>query len=71
MPGKATMKSNPWRKAHAELVALLDEILKSAPGAERREMFGFPVAFYQGNMFTGYTRTSFSFDWERRTRRNF
>jgi TfoX/Sxy family transcriptional regulator of competence genes len=53
MPGKSTMKSNPWRKAPAELMALLDEILKSAPGAERRVMFGFPVAFYQGNMFTG------------------
>jgi TfoX/Sxy family transcriptional regulator of competence genes len=53
MPGKSIMKSNPWRKAPAELVGLFDEILNSAPGAERRVMFGFPVAFYQGNMFTG------------------
>lgn len=53
MPVKSAMKANPWRKAPPELVALFDEILKSAPGAERKSMFGFPVAFYQGNMFTG------------------
>jgi len=61
MPDKPSMKANPWRKAPAELVALFHEILKSAPGAEPRVMFGLPVAFYQGNMFIGVHQGIFFF----------
>ncbi len=53
MPTKPIMEAAAWRKSPPELVAKLDALLKHAPDAERRMMFGFPCAFLQGNMFTG------------------
>ena len=53
MPAKPKMEAAAWRKSPPELVAKLDALLKHAPDAERRVMFGFPCAFLQGNMFTG------------------
>ncbi len=53
MSAKPKMEAATWRKSPPELVAKLDALLKHAPDAERRVMFGFPCAFLQGNMFTG------------------
>ena len=37
----------------AALVTRFDACLPKAPGVERRQMFGCPCAFVNGNMFTG------------------
>jgi TfoX/Sxy family transcriptional regulator of competence genes len=42
-----------WTKSPPELIALFDEVCPSAPGVERRKMFGYPAAFTNGNMFAG------------------
>lgn len=42
-----------WEAPKPELVARFDACLPSAPGIERRRMFGCPCAFVNGNMFTG------------------
>ena len=42
-----------WTKSPPELVALFDEVCPTAPGVERRKMFGYPAAFTNGNMFAG------------------
>ena len=42
-----------WRKSPPALVELFDSILPEGPGIERRQMFGYPCAFLNGNMFTG------------------
>ena len=48
------MSSAPrWRKSPPELVALFDAVLSGEPRAERRQMFGYPAAFVNGNMATG------------------
>lgn len=41
-----------WKKASPEMSALLAEALEPFP-AEKRQMFGFPAYFANGNMFTG------------------
>ncbi len=53
MATKPKMEAGKWTKSPPELVARLDALLCHAPGAERRQMFGYPCAFVQGNMFTG------------------
>ena len=42
-----------WKKSSAERVALFDAVLSGQPGAERRQMFGYPAAFVNGNLATG------------------
>ena len=42
-----------WKKSPPELVALFDAVLACEPRAERRQMFGYPAAFANGNMVTG------------------
>jgi TfoX/Sxy family transcriptional regulator of competence genes len=41
-----------WKKASAELVATFNSVLPGPP-AEPRQMFGYPCAFVNGNMFMG------------------
>jgi TfoX/Sxy family transcriptional regulator of competence genes len=41
------------KKSPPELVALFDAVLACEPRAERRQMFGYPAAFANGNMATG------------------
>jgi TfoX/Sxy family transcriptional regulator of competence genes len=41
-----------FEKPPRELVALFDEVI-AATGAERRQMFGYPCAFVNGNMCAG------------------
>jgi TfoX/Sxy family transcriptional regulator of competence genes len=42
-----------WEKSAPELVARFDTCLPKTPDVERRQMFGCPCAFVNGNMFTG------------------
>ena len=42
-----------WEKSPPELVELFQQVLPDDPAVERRQMFGFPVAFANGNMFAG------------------
>ena len=43
----------PWTKPPQWMIELFDASLGADPIIERRKMFGFPVAFVQGNMATG------------------
>ncbi|MHB1056112.1 MAG: TfoX/Sxy family protein [Thermoleophilia bacterium] len=42
-----------WRKSPPELVEIYDRVLAKLPAADRRQMFGNPVAFANDNLFTG------------------
>lgn len=42
-----------WKKSPAELIAAFDAALVHQPHAERRQMFGYPCAFVNGNMAVG------------------
>ena len=42
-----------WDKSPPELIAIFDAALPPDPAIERRQMFGFPCAFVNGNMFVG------------------
>jgi TfoX/Sxy family transcriptional regulator of competence genes len=48
-----------WRKSSPELVELFSSVLPDDPCVERRQMFGYPSAFVNGNMFTGLHQESF------------
>ncbi len=39
-----------WKKSSAALVETFDAVVPGAP-AERRQMFGYPAAFVNGNLF--------------------
>lgn len=41
-----------WTKAPPELIELFESILPGPP-ATKRQMFGYPAAFVNGNMFAG------------------
>lgn len=51
-PEKAST-GGKWRKSPAELIELFTSILPDGPAIEKRQMFGYPCAFVNGNMFTG------------------
>jgi TfoX/Sxy family transcriptional regulator of competence genes len=42
-----------WVKAKGEMIAAFDGALPKDARVERRNMFGFPVGFVNGNMFAG------------------
>ena len=42
-----------WRRSPAELVRRFDSALPTGPNIERRQMFGYPCGFVNGNMFAG------------------
>jgi TfoX/Sxy family transcriptional regulator of competence genes len=42
-----------WKKSPPELIAAFDAAIAGKPGVERRQMFGYPCAFLNGNMLTG------------------
>lgn len=46
-----------WKKVAPELAERFDACLPRARGVERRQMFGCPCAFVNGNMFTGVHET--------------
>lgn len=47
------MPSGRWKKSPPELVERFDASLPSHEGVERRQMFGYPAAFVNGNLFCG------------------
>lgn len=48
-----------WRKSPPALVELFGAVLPDDPRVERRQMFGYPAAFVNGNMFAGLHQESF------------
>ncbi len=42
----------PWKKAPQAIIDLFDAVAPGPP-AERRQMFGYPCGFVNGNMFVG------------------
>ena len=42
-----------WEKPTAQTIALFESLVPKHAKVERRKMFGFPVAFANGNMFIG------------------
>lgn len=42
-----------WRKAPPALIAFFEKALPEDPRVERRQMFGYPCAFVNGQLFTG------------------
>jgi TfoX/Sxy family transcriptional regulator of competence genes len=50
----ATKRETPrWRKSSPELIERFDAALPDDPRVERRQMFGYPAAFANGQLFTG------------------
>lgn len=47
-----------WTKSPKSLVELFELSLPDAPGLQRRKMFGYPVAFVNGNMCAGLFQDS-------------
>jgi hypothetical protein len=45
--------TSSWRKSPEDLAAIFRAALPAGPGVERRQMFGYPAAFVNGNMATG------------------
>jgi TfoX/Sxy family transcriptional regulator of competence genes len=42
-----------WTKAPQELVARFATLIEGVPGAQTRNMFGYPAAFLNGHLFAG------------------
>jgi len=42
-----------WVKASEKTIKTFEQIVPDLAGVERRKMFGYPVAFINGNMFMG------------------
>ena len=51
-------KDGRWRKSPEQLVALFASVLPDGPNIEKRQMFGYPCAFVNGNMFAGLHQES-------------
>ncbi|HEY3056802.1 MAG TPA: TfoX/Sxy family protein [Thermoanaerobaculia bacterium] len=47
-----------WKKSSPALVELFSRVVPGAP-AEKRQMFGYPAAFVNGNMFIGLHQEDF------------
>ena len=49
----ASKPKTRWRPAPPELLRLFEGAMRQFPEAQVRKMFGYPVAFMNGNMFGG------------------
>lgn len=47
-----------WKKSSPALIAFFDKALPSEPHVERRQMFGYPCAFVNGQLFAGLHQES-------------
>ncbi len=47
-----------WKKSSPALIAFFDKALPADPRVERRQMFGYPCAFVNGQLFTGLHQES-------------
>ncbi|MEM7635584.1 MAG: TfoX/Sxy family protein [Pseudomonadota bacterium] len=52
-PDPKVSTDSKWRKSPADLIELFTSVLPDGPAIEKRQMFGYPCAFVNGNMFTG------------------
>jgi TfoX/Sxy family transcriptional regulator of competence genes len=50
-----------WTKSSASLVELFEQLAPREAGVERRQMFGWPCCFVNGNLFAGLHRESMTF----------
>jgi TfoX/Sxy family transcriptional regulator of competence genes len=50
-----------WTKSSAQLVDLFERLAPREAGVERRQMFGWPCCFVNGNLFAGLHRESMIF----------
>jgi hypothetical protein len=50
-----------WPKSWAHLVELFDRLAPREAGVERRQMFGWPCCFVNGNLLAGLHRESMIF----------
>jgi len=48
-----------WKRSPSELVALFEAVFPDDTRAERRQMFGYPAGFVNGNLFTGLHQDDF------------
>ena len=59
----STQKGNPrigkWQPAPPEHIRLFQEMLQAFPLIQMRQMFGYPCAFFRGQMFAGLFQDSF------------
>ena len=46
-------EDSKWRKSPADLIELFSSVVPDGTNIEKRQMFGYPCAFVNGNMFTG------------------
>jgi TfoX/Sxy family transcriptional regulator of competence genes len=53
------MAATKWKKAPESLVLRFGQALPRDPAIERRSMFGYPCAFFQGHMFCGLFEDQF------------
>lgn len=47
------MEKKTWEKSPSKLVDSFYHVMEAFPDAELRKMFGYPCAFFNGNMFVG------------------
>src|SRR5262249_58582477 len=50
-PRRRHNRTVAWKKSPPELVELFDRVRPEDPRAERRQMFGYPACFVNGNLF--------------------
>jgi hypothetical protein len=51
----------PWEKSSADLVDLFHHIVPAGAGIQQKQMFGYPCAFVNGNLFSGLFRQNMIF----------
>jgi TfoX/Sxy family transcriptional regulator of competence genes len=58
MDGDGKRAMPKWHAAPADLVRVFGEMVQPLPGVAVRKMFGYPSAFFQGQMFAGLHQES-------------
>ncbi len=58
MDGDSKRGMPKWHAAPEDLVSMFGEMVRPLPGVDLRKMFGYPCAFFQGQMFAGLHQES-------------
>ena len=59
MATRAKTKAMPkWKRAPDDLVRAFETAVESVPGAQTKQVFGYPAAFINGQMFAGLHQDS-------------
>jgi TfoX/Sxy family transcriptional regulator of competence genes len=56
---KSAVKMPKWEKSSPELVQVFEQALSGVPQAQSRQMFGYPAAFVNGQMFASLFQENF------------